>query len=193
MNFRSTSNRSVQSDGSKGRRKSGGSTELGQNHMQAEYNRLLQTQLCRLRSFLGSNFAIHENHSFVYHDCHVSFDVSNPFHTFMVSSTAYTAERADDMEKIGLTYMQLERDLGADVRLEWNEDDEIIIYQNLPICLVQEECCGEFETIMEGYLQDFHLVNAQMRSVSHRALVFKNKPKQKGGRKLLRIFNGRAA
>lgn len=158
--------------------------------MQAEYNRLLTTQLCRLRAFLNSSFAIHENHSFVYHDCLISFDVSKPFHTFMVSSTAYTAERADDMEKIGLTYVRLESDLGADVRLEWNEDDEIVIYQNLPICLVQEECVGEFETIMESFLQDLHLVNNQMQSVSHR---FKNKSRQKGGRRLLRMFNGRAA
>jgi hypothetical protein len=75
--------------------------------------------------------------------------------------------------------------------MEWNEDNEILIYQNLPIGLVQEDCLEEFQIVLTRFLSEISEVSTSLQQVSSSSLATHKGSSQKP--RLIRIFSGRAA
>mmetsp|Transcript_25337 Transcript_25337/g.42080 ORF Transcript_25337/g.42080 Transcript_25337/m.42080 type:complete len:196 (-) Transcript_25337:679-1266(-) len=155
------------------------------------YPYLLKAQLARFSPLLRGDYELNNNFNFSHHGYHVSFDISSDCHTFMVSAIACQVSTKDaGLECLATRYLDVERSL-IDIRMEWNEDNDILIYQNLPIGLIQEDCLEEFQAILSRFLSELSVVSAALQQVSSRSL---SRSKTNGHKpRLMRIFSGRAA
>ena len=160
--------------------------------VQVPYHLLLKLQLARFRPLLKGDYGQNENSRFVHNGCPISFDVSSDCHTFMVSAPTYRVSENDNQELLQAKYLELEQEL-VDIRLEWNEEHEITLFQNLPICLVQEDCLGEFQTILGRFLKERAMVTTKLQLVSLRERTITKKSSSQKLLSLRNMFGGRAA
>ena len=156
------------------------------------YHYLLKLQLTRFQPSLKEDFGMNRNCKFSYHGFPVSFDVSSDCHTFMVSSQAYHVSGKDDVELIEARYLDLSRGL-VGICMEWNDEGEITLYQNLPIGLVQEDCLGEFQTILRRFLKELVVVNTSLRMLGSPRQQMARKSNSQRSMSLRNIFGGRTA
>lgn len=155
------------------------------------YTYLINLQLDRCQPSLKGDFGMNSNCKFNYHGFPISFDVSSDCHTFMVSSQAYKVSEQDDEALMEEKYLDLSRDL-VGICMEWNDEGEITLYQNLPIGLVQEDCLGEFQTILRRFLKELVVVNTSLIMLgSPRPHIVRKAHSQKS-MSLRNIFGGRS-
>lgn len=130
--------------------------------------------------------------TFFYNGIPFTFDWSGDCHTFMVWSLTHTISGKDNEEILLAKYLELEQEL-VDVRLEWNDDGEITLYQNLPIFLVQEDCLGEFQKVLSRFMTERSNVSAALRHAGCPERTLEKKSTSQKSVSLRKIFGGRSA
>jgi hypothetical protein len=156
------------------------------------YHYLLKLQLSRIQPPLKGDFGMNEHCTFSHNGIPFTFDLSGDCHTFMVWSLTHTISGKDKEEVLLAKYLELEQEL-VDIRLEWNDDGEIILYQNLPIFLVQEDCLGEFQEVLSRFMSERSNVSAALRRVSCPDRTFAKKSIGQKSLSLRNVFAGRSA
>jgi len=177
-------------------------TKMSRSEM---YRYLLQQQLERYWvSVSGSNLAGTQTGGFTmqYNDIRVTFEVAEDYHTFMICTTVYQiAENGEDSDDLFAHVHRLERGLGpfnSDIRLELDDEDQIVVYQNVPMDLVQEECFKDFEELTDRFMKEATRMNLSLSSrspvppPSARTSPLSAAWKRRGS-KMKHIFSGRAA
>lgn len=155
------------------------------------YHYLVKLQLARCQPSLKGDFGMNSNCKFSYHGFPISFDVSSDCHTFMVSSQAYQVSAKDDKALIEAKYLDLSRNL-IGICMEWNDEGEITLYQNLQIGLVQEDCLGEFQTILRRFLKELIVVNTSLIMLGSPRPQLAKKANSQKSVSLRNIFGGRS-
>mmetsp|Transcript_21858 Transcript_21858/g.50422 ORF Transcript_21858/g.50422 Transcript_21858/m.50422 type:complete len:202 (+) Transcript_21858:140-745(+) len=166
------------------------------------YTMLLHEQLQRYWvTVSGANLAATQNGlSFLYDKLRITLEISDDPHTFMVSSLVYESSHGDDPDEVYNDFVRLERNLAAshsDIRMEFDEDEQVIVFMNVPIDLVQEDCFKEFEEMLDRFLREATKVCTELSSHSQRQEgeeeAGKSAWRRGSSRMMKKIFSGRAA
>ena len=154
------------------------------------FQHLLRLRLSSFKQPLTRDCGINDQDIYLYDGAPISFDISDDRHTFMVSSLIHKISIKDNMELLRAAYHELEQDL-VDMRLEWNDEDEITLYQNLPSFLVDADCFDEFQTIFCRFLKERSKVRAMFRPADCPEQALGGNSGSQKFRSLRSIFSGR--
>lgn len=151
---------------------------------------LLKLRLSTFQPPFQGDYGTNDQCTFFYDGSPISFDISDDCHTFMVSSLVHNISGRENEERLRATYLELEQEL-VDMRLEWNDEDEITLYQNLPIFLVEDDCYEEFQAILGRFLNERTSVIETLRRAGCPKRVLEKGSGSQKLRSLRNLFGGR--
>ena len=152
----------------------------------------------------SSSSSLSGTFSFLYNDIRVQVELAEDTHSFMVSCTVYQQSKNDDTDEVYEEYLRLERGISpahADIRLEYEEGEELIVYQNVSMEMAQEEVAKEFENLMDAFLKEATKMHTALHNrfdgPAPSAPNGRSSPRGNGWRRksstLTKILTGRAA